>query len=173
MIELKKTTFFDPTTHGESRTRLYKIWSDIKKRCTNPNCKSFPYYGGRGISLDPAWSNDFTAFRDWARAAGYQDNLTIERRDTNAGYSSKNCHWIPKSEQWRTKRNTATVVFRGNEIAIVDLAAIHGLPVKTLRSRLFLLGWNIEDAVSRPRRRLFPKPTVQYLNQIVMRGRSA
>src|SRR5213595_497090 len=29
----------------------YKIWAAMKERCSNPHNKSFPDYGGRGISV--------------------------------------------------------------------------------------------------------------------------
>ncbi len=37
------------TTHGYSKTKLYKIWIDMKKRCYNPASTGYEYYGGRGI----------------------------------------------------------------------------------------------------------------------------
>ena len=44
-------------THGKSKTRLHEIWSGMRKRCTNPNCKSYPLYGGRGISVCEEWDD--------------------------------------------------------------------------------------------------------------------
>lgn len=32
-------------THGYSKTRLYKIWIDMKKRCYNPSSTGYKYYG--------------------------------------------------------------------------------------------------------------------------------
>src|SRR5208337_5081331 len=34
-------------THGQSGTKLYKVWSSMKHRCSNPNDLSYANYGGR------------------------------------------------------------------------------------------------------------------------------
>ena len=37
------------TTHGKSKSKIYMVWAGMKRRCYNPNQKSYPDYGGRGI----------------------------------------------------------------------------------------------------------------------------
>lgn len=104
--------------HGESNktiTRLYKIWGDIKSRCLNPNCKSYKYYGGRGITIFPEWVNDYTKFKDWSLNNEYADNLVIDRIDNNGNYEPNNCRWVTKLESNRNKRNTITLQI-ANEI---------------------------------------------------------
>lgn len=39
-----------PKPHGYRGTRLYRIWSNMIQRCTNPKNKRFASYGGRGIT---------------------------------------------------------------------------------------------------------------------------
>ena len=41
--------------HGEKGSRLYVIWQHAKRRCLNPNNKSFKDYGGRGITICNEW----------------------------------------------------------------------------------------------------------------------
>ncbi len=84
---------------GEPRitTRLYGIWQKMRNRCNNPRSAQYKWYGGKGVALCAAW-NDFRVFRDWAEASGYQDHLTIERRNSSLGYSPENCEWITHSE---------------------------------------------------------------------------
>ena len=50
-------------THGMTKTRFYRIWVEIKKRCSNPNAISYPRYGGRGITICDSWLK-FENFRD-------------------------------------------------------------------------------------------------------------
>lgn len=73
-------------THRLSKTSLYRRWSHMKERCTNPRCAAYKYYGARGIEICEEWKNSFETFRDWAFSHGYSENLTIERIDVNGNY---------------------------------------------------------------------------------------
>lgn len=74
--------------------RLKRNWKGMHERCRDSKHKSFAYYGGRGITVDPAW-NDFRVFLKWALENGYQPGLKIDRRDNDADYSPGNCRFVP------------------------------------------------------------------------------
>lgn len=100
-------------TYGDSGSRLYKTWSNMKRRCDNKEDKSYPNYGGRGITYDPRWS-DYINFRE-DMLEGYSDDLTLERVDVNGNYCKENCTWIPLEMQSRnkTKYKSNTSEFTG------------------------------------------------------------
>ena len=101
-------------THGMKDTRIYETWCDMRKRCENPNSKSYKHYGAKGISVCDEWKADFTSFYHWAINNGYSDDLTIDRIDSSKGYDPSNCRWITRKEQNRNRSNTILVQHCGN-----------------------------------------------------------
>lgn len=96
----------DTTSHGLSRTRLYRTWSGMKTRCYNERWKNYKNYGGRGVVVCDEWKHNFEAFYDWAIANGYADDLTIDRINVNGNYEPSNCRWITLEEQQKNRTNT-------------------------------------------------------------------
>ena len=123
------------TTHGKRNTRLYRIWHGMKSRCyfcKNPN---FCDYGARGITVCDEWKNSFRAFYDWAMANGYADNLTIDRKDNDKGYSPENCRWITNKEQQNNKRNNTPIEIDGVTMNLTQWARASGLKQTTISER--------------------------------------
>lgn len=102
--------------HGESRTRLYQIWTDMKNRCTCKANVGYEYYGGRGIKICKSWKGSYVVFREWALVAGYQKNLELDRRNPNRGYYPSNCRWATRTQQMRNtrkRRDAKTSKYKG------------------------------------------------------------
>lgn len=84
------------TKHGESDTRLYKVWSSMKNRCYNAKDVEYKNYGGRGITVCDEWKDSFVNFSQWAYENGYNKDApkgqcTIDRIDINGCYEPENC----------------------------------------------------------------------------------
>lgn len=140
-------------THGLRKTRIYNIWSHIKDRCYNSNCKSYKNYGGRGITICDEWRNDFKAFYDWAIGNGYNNTLTIDRIDVNGNYEPTNCRWVDMKTQQRNRRNNAIVEYQGKKMCITEASEVSKLSEGVLRNRYCKAG-DREERLFRPVRKL-------------------
>lgn len=140
-------------THGESKTRLYKIYHGMKKRCYNPNAQFYERYGGRGITICDEWLNSFEVFREWALANGYRDDLSIDRIDNDGNYEPRNCRWEASKRQRRNRRDVIEVEYRGQKMCLADAAKMAGIPYNTVRKRIKSSGWDVNRALSEPLRR--------------------
>lgn len=92
--------------------RLYRVWAAMKRRCSNKNCKDYPNYGGRGITVCEEWRTSFDRFCEWAISSGYDGELTLDRIDYNGNYTPSNCRWIPMEEQSKNRRPSSEWNFR-------------------------------------------------------------
>lgn len=138
------------TAHGQSRTRLYKIWTGMKSRCSNPNKEDYKNYGGRGIRVCAEWISDFVAFREWALANGYRDDLTLDRLDVNGDYRPDNCQWITVAGQNNNTRRNHFLTYKGETRTIAEWARIKGLRYNTLMGRINSGEWTVEQALETP-----------------------
>lgn len=132
--------------HGQSRTRLHKIWQNMRGRCSQTNRPDYRHYGGRGIQACAEW-DDFSAFARWARANGYAKNLTLDRIDTDGDYSPSNCRWRTREQQTRNRRVTVRVKFQGKWVTVPEAAQA--------------LGWNNDRIYWRLRRGDDPATTLE------------
>ena len=137
-------------THGMSKTRLYSEWQTIKKRCYCPKNIGYDMYGGRGITVCDEWLNDFQAFYDWSMSHGYQDDLTIDRKNVNKGYSPDNCRWVTMEVQGNNKRNNILLTYENKTQTLSQWAREKGLKYSKLRIRIKILKWDTDRALNTP-----------------------
>lgn len=133
------------TTHGLSRTEEYKIWKGIVKRCCNPNCSGYEYYGGRGITIHPQWKNDFISFLDHIGKRPSKKH-SVDRIDNSKGYVPGNVRWATRLEQNNNSRKNRILCINGEEKTISQWSKVSGIDHRLIWNRL-RLGWVPKDAV--------------------------
>lgn len=134
--------------HGESGTRLYNIWCDIKKRCYNTRCVAYKNYGGRGIKVGDKWLNDFVTFKEWSIDNGYNDKLTLDRIDVDGDYEPSNCRWTTMKEQANNTRKNVYILYKGERKTIAQWSEITNIHPSTIQQRL-RRGWSTEDILTK------------------------
>ena len=139
------------TTHGLSRSKIYRIYHTMKNRCYKKSSKPYNDYGGRGIIICNEWLSDFESFRNWAISNSYEEGLTLERIDVNGNYEPSNCKWITQSEQCNNKRTTLYATIKGETKTLKEWSLLSGIKYNTLHTRKRVYGWDDEDLLRKPR----------------------
>lgn len=120
------------TKHGLSRTRQYRIWRGIKRRCTALNDRHVKWYAN--VGYDPAWET-FEGF--WADMKdGYADHLTIDRINSSKGYRKDNCRWVTMAEQSRNRKSNIFLDFGGERLCVTDFAKKYKVDRRLVYQRL-------------------------------------
>lgn len=81
------------------------MWRSMKERCSNPQDKSFPNYGGRGIKVCDHWLN-FAAYAADIAALGPKPSPkhSLDRINNDGDYEPGNMKWSTRSEQALNRR---------------------------------------------------------------------
>lgn len=140
------------TTHGMSKHPLYRIWASMIARCENINDKSYGGYGGRGIKVCEEW-HDAEKFIGWAILGGWERGLQIDRIDNDGDYRPDNCRFITSKENNRNRRSNHSILFGGKTQTMEQWAEELNMSPATLNSRINILGWPIERALTEPIKR--------------------
>lgn len=140
------------STHGMRATKEYKTWGQIKRRCRNPNEKSYASYGALGIDICEEWSSSFVAFFAAVGPAPTPKH-SIDRIDNARGYEPGNVRWATSVEQSRNRRNNRWMEAFGERKLLVDWSRDPRCPVSqnTFEMRI-RSGWPLERAMTEPLR---------------------
>ena len=111
--------------------RIFKIYQGMIQRCYNPNNKNFTDYGGKGIGICEDWLNNPKSFEDWAISHGYENDLTIDRIDSNKNYCPDNCQWITLEENSR-RANANFIEADGKTLSGTQWAEMLGFGKNTI-----------------------------------------
>jgi len=136
-IAQKTTQRKENPRHNE---RLYHVWQGMKQRCNNPNSVSAKWYHDRGICVCEEWEHDYEVFKEWALLNGYDETKTrkeqsLDRIDSNKGYSPTNCRFVTHSQNCQNTRRNIWIEYNGERMIISEWSRKLSVPIETLRNR--------------------------------------
>jgi len=127
------------TTHGLSKTRIYETWRGMHNRCEDVNHKDYPLYSKKGITVCQEWNkrnkNGLINFYNWAVDNGYEDSLTIDRKNNDLGYEPGNCQFVNDIAQANNKSTNVRIEYNGENHTMAEWSRITGIPYSTISSR--------------------------------------
>ncbi len=92
--------------HGQSKTLVYRRWKGMIDRCTNPAGKNWKDYGGRGITIHPAWRESFLAFLDHMGQPPSPRHEIDRYPDNDGNYEPGNVRWATHKDNCQNTRRT-------------------------------------------------------------------
>lgn len=143
------------TTHGKTKTRLYRIWQEMNRRCSPKHSEKQKYinYSKKGICVCEEWKGKrgFETFEKWALENGYDENApygkcTIDRIDNNGNYEPSNCRWADRYIQANNRSCVYQITYNGATHSVAEWSRIVCINESTLKDRLFRQGLTPSEA---------------------------
>ena len=83
------------------RSKTYRSWEAMIRRCTKKSDIKFKHYGGRGIKVRDRWLK----FEHFLEDMGERpEGLTLDRINNDGNYELENCRWATYKEQNKNRR---------------------------------------------------------------------
>lgn len=135
--------------HGETKTKLYKVWRGMKQRCERDSS-----YTRRNIKVCDEWLNSYEKFKDNVAVLEHfgEEGYSLDRIDNDKGYEPNNVRWATAQEQSRNTSKNRMITFNGKTMCLKAWAEELNVAYNALQSRL-RMGWTVEETLTRPIKR--------------------
>ena len=120
--------------------KLKNIFDGMLDRCYNKSNKDYRWYGEKGITICNEWLDYPESFEQWALKNGYEDGLTIDRKNSDDNYCPENCQWITQEENSRKAGNVNWITVRGETLTGRQWAQRFGLNINLINRYIRLYG---------------------------------
>lgn len=122
--------------HKKNNQKLYKTWQRMKNRCYNKRCKSYGYYGGRGIKVCDRWLGA-KGFNNFLEDMGEKPSrkYSLDRINVDGDYCPENCRWATWEEQENNRRTNVYYEYMGAKMTLPQWSKKLGISYGTLQYR--------------------------------------
>jgi len=131
-----------------SKTPTYETWVNMRNRCNRPECRGYERYGGAGIAVCDEWASSFENFL--ADMGAKPPGTSLDRIDPKGNYSKRNCRWASQEMQSNNRKSVKSATLNGVTKPLAVWCRELGLNHKTVRARVYQLGWTPERALRTP-----------------------
>jgi hypothetical protein len=136
-------------------SNIFRRWDHMRQRCSNPNDRDYPRYGGRGVTVCERWDvgdGIRTGFECFLQDMGYPPSSahTLDRQDNKGPYAPDNCRWATPKEQANNRRSTRLLTIDDETKPLSEWCALYGIGSKTVLYRLKHRGMSHKDAITTP-----------------------
>lgn len=128
--------------HGLHGTPEYLVWINIRRRCYNPNHKSYSDYGGRGIRLCTNWYASFLSFYKYIGKRPSKQH-SLDRIDNDGNYEPGNVRWATAKEQANNMRSNHRITIGGRTQTLTQWSMERQISPWAVSKRLSA-GWSVE-----------------------------
>lgn len=125
-----------------TRRLLYTRWYDMTRRCNKADRNDYQRYGGSGIKVCSQWSDFEKFYKDMSW--GFRKGLTLDRIDSELGYSPENCRWASSIEQANNKKSNRVIEYLGQKKTLAQWIRHFGLKSSTVRQRYYVYNFPLE-----------------------------
>ena len=138
-------------TRDGQRSKEWRAWNAMIRRCRYESMEDYERYGGRGIQVCDRWQVFENFLEDVGPAPS--EKHSIDRIDNDDNYEPGNVRWATNSQQIRNSRKARLITFQGRTMNICDWAKETGINRTTIQMRLDHLGWSVHDVLTTPVRK--------------------
>lgn len=137
--------------------KIYRVWTSMRNRCSNPDNPDYHAYGGRGIRVCARWNSFEKFLSDMGEPTV---GASIDRIDVDGHYEPSNCRWADRFTQANNKRKNRIVYFQGEKMTAAQAARKIGVSSVSIANWSGVNG-SIDERAARYRHgRLHPRKAI-------------
>ena len=117
-----------------SKTKVYRTWQDMKRRCLSPDNPRFQHYGGRGIKISERWFNFENFYADMGDPPFQKAHL--DRIENDGNYEKENCRWTSHQINTQNTKKTLHVFYKGKRMCLAEACRRSNFAFNTIHNRI-------------------------------------
>lgn len=125
--------------HGMYGTPTYKSWSEMKRRCGDPQNPNY---------ANVTYCKEWACFENFLADMGIRPSgTTLDRINPYGNYEPSNCRWADIITQENNRRNNKKFLIDGEMLTLPQIARKYGISRSNLANKIYIYKMNIKEAV--------------------------